>query len=330
MVKIAKLTHIEFEYKIKNNFKGNILVLGKYVNTKTKIEVECKKCSYIWLSNPYTLLKGHGCPKCAGNLKKTKEDVEKEICSLVGNEYSIIGDYVNTHTKVLFRHNSCGNEFLMSPKAFITQRQRCPNERYKKSSNTNSEKQGKPTIKNALLKDICTKENYEIIKGYNRASEKLELLHKECGEILRIRPYSFIELGNRCRCKSRSKGEEVINSWLTTNNFIFKEQYTFDKCRGKEKKLPFDFAVFDKNNNLLFLIEYDGTQHFSAKFGEESFKAQQKNDDLKNTFCKDNNISLIRIKYNNYKIYDKFKNKVISDLIKAIKDINMTIPSQAS
>lgn len=327
---MVKLTHKEFEDRIKNKFNGNIFVLGKYINTKTKIEVKCKKCNYIWYSNPSTLLKGHGCPKCAGNLKKTKEDVEREIYSLVGEEYSLMGDYTNTHTKTLFKHNSCGNEFLMSPKAFIKQGQRCPNERYKKSSKTNSEKQGKPNIKNILLKNICAKENYEIIKGYNRASEKIELLHNECGEILKIRPYSFIELGNRCRCKIRSKGEEVINLWLTNNDFVFKEQYTFDKCRGKVKKLPFDFAVFGKNNDLLFLIEYDGSQHFSAKFGEESFNALQATDSIKNTFCKNSNIPLIRIKYNNHKIYDKFKNKVIRDLEIAIKNINMTIPSQAS
>ncbi len=66
---------------------------------------------------------------------------------MVGNEYEVLGEYVNTHTKILFRHNKCGNEFLMSPKSFIHDSQRCPKERYDKSSAKNSIVQGKPEEK---------------------------------------------------------------------------------------------------------------------------------------------------------------------------------------
>ena len=47
-------------------------------------------------------------------------------------------------------------------------------------------------------------------------------------------------------------------------------------------------------------IEYDGEQHFKPieYFGGEAhFKIQQKHDKIKDDFCKENGISLLRIPY---------------------------------
>ena len=38
-------------------------------------------------------------------------------------------------------------------------------------------------------------------------------------------------------------------------------EFIFDDCRNT-KPLPFDFSIWDNHNNLKFLIEYDGRQHF--------------------------------------------------------------------
>ena len=60
--------------------------------------------------------------------------------------------------------------------------------------------------------------------------------------------------------------------------------------------LPFDFYIYDKN----IIIEYDGLHHFEpikGWGGEEKFKTTQKNDKIKNTYCKNKGITLIRIPY---------------------------------
>ena len=47
-------------------------------------------------------------------------------------------------------------------------------------------------------------------------------------------------------------------------------------------------------------VEYDGKQHFEANDyfgGEDGFLYRQINDEIKNEYCKNNNIRLIRIKY---------------------------------
>ena len=58
----------------------------------------------------------------------------------------------------------------------------------------------------------------------------------------------------------------------------------------------FDFFLPDINT----IIEYDGAQHYMPVeyFGGEQQFAKQKNiDNLKNDWCKNNNIQLIRISY---------------------------------
>lgn len=321
-----RLTHNEVEERIKNKHGDKFTLLGKYKNKVTKVKTKCNVCNYIWDASMENLWNGFGCPSCSNQVKKTTEVFKKEVFELVGDEYTVLGEYKNTHTPILIRHNTCGKEFKMRPKAFLHDGQRCPNERYLKSSKSNVITQGKLSQKNEELKDICKKEGYEIIKGYSNAKTKIELKHTKCGNIYKTRPYSFITLGCRCYCENQSKGERVIKEWLDDNNIEYKEQYKIVDCKGKTRPLPFDFAIFD-NSKLLFLIEFDGLQHFMPKFGKENFEDIKTNDEIKNNYCFENNIPLIRIKYNRALKFENFKKKVINELI---ENINMTIPSEAS
>lgn len=80
----------------------------------------------------------------------------------------------------------------------------------------------------------------------------------------------------------------------------------------------FDFAVFDDDGNLDFLIEYQGRQHYepSSKFGgKRGFYQQQFNDNKKRRFCKLHNIKLIEIPYwdENKIDYDYIINRAYND-----------------
>lgn len=62
----------------------------------------------------------------------------------------------------------------------------------------------------------------------------------------------------------------------------------------------FDFAVFDDDGNIDFLIEYQGRQHYESvsKFGGNRGLYQQKyNDNQKRRFCARHGIKLIEIPY---------------------------------
>lgn len=72
-----KKTHEEFveEMIIKH---PNINILGKYINSNSKILCKCKLDNFQWSPSVHSLVSGHGCPKCNGNNKKTHFEFLKE------------------------------------------------------------------------------------------------------------------------------------------------------------------------------------------------------------------------------------------------------------
>lgn len=123
-----------------------------------------------------------------------------------------------------------------------------------------------------------------------------------------------------CGCRKSSKWEIFIKEFLENNEIPFEYQKTFDNCKNTKNNrcLIFDFYI----ETLKVAIEYDGEQHYhSVDYfgGEERFKIQQKYDDIKNKYCRDNNIKLIRIPYN------KNKNDIIQILNNILHPATTTV-----
>lgn len=63
-----------------------------------------------------------------------------------------------------------------------------------------------------------------------------------------------------------SLGEKSIEKLLRENNINYKKEYAFqDLVSINNVLLRFDFAIFDENNEIERLIEYDGEQHYLDK-----------------------------------------------------------------
>lgn len=110
--KLAK-THEQFIqalYKINENIE----ILGTYANARTKIKCKCKICGYEWEVVPSSLLRGIGCPKCAGNLQKTHEEFIKELAQ-INNNIEVLGTYETANTKILCRCKLDGYEWEVRP-----------------------------------------------------------------------------------------------------------------------------------------------------------------------------------------------------------------------
>ena len=99
-----------------------------------------------------------------------------------------------------------------------------------------------------------------------------------------------------------SRGEIKIHEILEEAGLNFQEEYIFPDLRSVNgRPLRFDFAVFDDDGKIDFLIEYQGRQHYeaSAKFGgKRGLFQQQHNDNQKRSFCALQGITLIEIPYN--------------------------------
>ena len=98
-----------------------------------------------------------------------------------------------------------------------------------------------------------------------------------------------------------SRGEIKISEILQMNSLNFKEEYSFKGLNSSNgRALRFDFAVFDDDGELDFLIEYQGKQHYQpvSKYGEtKGFHQQQYNNNQKRRFCQLHGIKLIEIPY---------------------------------
>jgi hypothetical protein len=116
-----------------------------------------------------------------------------------------------------------------------------------------------------------------------------------------------------------SHGEYKVQKFLEKNKINFVKQKTFKDCINPKTnaQLRFDFYLLDYN----CCLEYDGQQHFHYSQNgwndKENFDKTQYRDSIKNKFCKDNNINLIRIPYTDY---DKIDEQYILDILKPFEN----------
>ena len=128
----------------------------------------------------------------------------------------------------------------------------------------------------------------------------------------------YLENGHTQSCGClKSRGEEKIANLLTQNNINFEREYTFKNFKLTGGGTPrFDFAILDNNNKLLYLIEYQGEQHYKFKgniFTEEKMLYTQKCDKEKEEYCNNNHIPIIYIPYT------KYNTLTINDLLLAVE-----------
>lgn len=106
-----------------------------------------------------------------------------------------------------------------------------------------------------------------------------------------------IECNGQSQIKKSSKGENIIAEILTNFEIPFEQEKTFPKLKRKlSLRLDFYFTYQSRK----YAIEYDGMQHSRAinHFGgKTSLLLTRERDMIKNRFCQDNEIFLLRIDY---------------------------------
>ena len=124
----------------------------------------------------------------------------------------------------------------------------------------------------------------------------LKILCGECNKNIFITSLANYEYNQKIRCGTCSQRISVPER--TTRNILEKydikylPEYKFKDCKDK-RPLPFDFYLPEYN----ILIELDGEHHYHPKWGDEQLKYIQNHDKMKNEYCENNNITLIRIPF---------------------------------
>lgn len=302
-----KKTTQQFKEEVYSLVGNEYSVLGKYVNSKTKIKVKHNKCNSIYQVKPTDFLEGVRCPNCYGTPKKTTQQFKEEVYDLVGNEYSVLDEYINAYTKIRMKHNKCGTTYKVVPSSFI-QGRRCPNCAYGHKLTTKEFAQ--------QLREVVGNE-YELISECNGSKSKVDLLHKKCGEIHRVIPNDFINHGSRCSCERTYKGEDKIKDYLDNHSIKYEQHKKFDWLNYQGQQ-HLDFYLEDYN----LAIEYDGVQHFELVNwnGNLSLKEQERNlkdnilrDKNKDELLKEHSINLLRISYIKFDNINNILDEVLYD-----------------
>lgn len=287
--KKTRKTNMDFISEVYKKVNNEYVFLEEYVGSGTPIMCKHNTCGHIWSVIPSNFLKGSRCPQCFGGVLKSNESFKKEILDLVGNEYEFIEKYVNTATKILCKHNVCNYTWKIRPNDFL-QGTRCPQcnrPNYNRDTN-HFQKEVKDLVGN----------DYSVIGEYIGALDKIGFKHNLCGYEWEATPSNFLQ-GTRCPQCNNSKGEDAVRRYLESNHIKFQREYSFYNLVGLGgAPLRYDFAIFgNMDNGSPFLIEYDGEFHFKKFYENQNFERLQEHDKLKNQYCEDNDIPLLRIPY---------------------------------
>ena len=286
----------------------------KYINSRTKVIIICKKHGEFE-QVPAKHLYGSCCEKCsyeyrANNLKSNNEsfiNIAKEIHKNKYN-YSHV-EYKNAHIKVIIICPIHG-KFKQRPSEHL-HGNGCAKCGIKKVSSA------KLLNNNIFISrsELKHGNKYDYSKiNYVNSKTKVIIICKEHGEF-KQRPAKHIH-GQGCPKCNTYKGEEKIKLYLKENNVSFTQQKTFKDCKYKAL-LKFDFYLPDHRA----LIEFDGEQHFkpvqfagiSLKKAEDNFKEQLIKDAIKDKYCEDNNIELIRIQYTEFDRIEEILKKTLDN-----------------
>jgi len=214
-----------------------------------------------------------------------RDDFIKKSIDLFGYMYDYSDmTYVNSTEKVSIKCNKHGHFFQLPYKHI--RGYGCPKCHIQKTTLTQDE-----YIERASIIHI-NKYDYSLVE-YKNSRTKIKIICKKHGVFIQ-NPQTHLE-GHGCKSCKNSRNENMIEKFLIFNKIEFIKEKTFEECKFKGK-LRFDFYLPNQNT----CIEYDGKQHHeSIEYygGLEKLKVTKLRDDIKNQFCLENNINLIRINY---------------------------------
>lgn len=119
-----KYTLEEIRQKLDKNNKG-IILIGDYHTKRSKTLFKHVDCGYEWITTLDVVGRlGSGCPMCAREAKKLSFDnIQKRLAS---KNILMIGDYISSHHKILFKHSECGHEWFTKPCDLLNGDHSCP------------------------------------------------------------------------------------------------------------------------------------------------------------------------------------------------------------
>ena len=290
-----------------------MILLEPYIGRTKRIIMKCLLHNIECRKTPSEVINGSGCYLCGIEKVKEAQFISQE-------EFESRVYYKNPHIKIIGKYTGATNliecHCLKHSIDFV-----------RLALSLYNDNCGCDECHKELIRQITgfSKEQYieilhfnfphiDLTGEYGSLQEETDFYCHKCDTSWNERPILVKNRG--CPMCENNKTENLVGSILNDYDIKYKRQYTFEGCKDK-RKLPFDYYLPDYH----VLIEYDGEQHYyPVGFGcrneqekYEKFMYIQKHDMIKNNYCTDNNIPIIRIPYWEKKNMQEF---LLSKLIK--------------
>lgn len=284
-----QITHEEF-VAAKRITHPHLRFLSEYQGMRQPILTECLDCHYVWSPEAHSIAKLKKCPRCSGKERLTTKTF-RVLMSETQPFIEVLGEYVNTDTPVLCGCKKCGHVWNPRPHHLL-HGVGCP------------ECAGvtRKTLEKAQKEVWQVNPDIDIDGEYINNKSPINCTCRKCGCKWTSSVNALLRQKGCPGC-NESHGEREIGRVLRKYGLEYTRQKKFDDCVYK-RELPFDFYISKMN----MVIEFDGQQHFfPVDFGcgdaekvQKQFELIKKRDSIKNEYCRNNGIMLIRIPYTDY------------------------------
>ena len=274
------LKRINNKCKIKNY---TFIKFINYISTTSNLLIKCNNDNHEWKVNYKSFIYySTGCPKCARNLAYTKDELLKKIndkCEIKNYTLLDILEFKGNKTKIKLKCNKDNYEWYTDFHTFIDSDCGC------KRCYGNI-----PLTKNEYMNNIhkkCLERKYTYLDLDKWVGNKthIKLRCNNDNYEWKIRYDSFISNNIGCpKCADKSKYIEILDNKLNKLNIKFIKEKTYNNLKYINL-LRFDYYLINQNA----LIELDGNEH-KNKNSRTYFT-----DKIKEKYCIDNNLKLIRI-----------------------------------
>ncbi|WP_206459459.1 hypothetical protein [Anaerovorax sp. IOR16] len=273
--------------------------MGEYIDAKTPILCLCNIHNYKWEPTPNSLLCGQGCPICGQiisniNSTKTHDKFLREL-SIINKNIEPLEEYLGVFIKMKVKCKICENIWYTTPNSLLHGKSGCSE--CNKIKSYNAQVKSNETFLKQLKEINPNLFPLEKYYNYNTKIKVRCLIHNYDWYVA---PAKILNSKTGCPKYAIYTGENKIDEILNKWGYNSEAQKTFKDCKDKYV-LPFDRYLTDFN----ILIEYDGEGHYkpirygsmSDKEAEEQLKYVKLHDSIKNKYCEENDIPLIRIPY---------------------------------
>lgn len=277
-----KISKDEFLSRFNFRYPQAKIEILEYTSISGPTSVKCLKCGKILnRKKARQFLNGFD---CCGAHDETR--LQKVYRMYENSDFTIVK--VVDKDNIVVRHSVCGCESHRALNACLDNPFACVNCDTQKTNNMLSVEEAKRQIEQAFNGEIKLLEyNGQLEQNYYRCLK--------CGKIFKRKQVCMLQSRGCPSCDRQiSIGERVVKKTLQEHGIRFIEQY-------KVSELPtqrFDFAVINDKDEVQYLIEVQGEQHYRVVDiwgGEDGLKRRQELDKNKEDYCKRMGIPLYEI-----------------------------------